>query len=256
MSRPERYDTREFWDSQWSEHDQPPSGPDEMLVAQTATLTPGRALEIGCGAGANAVWLAERGWKVTAIDFAKAAIEQGRRLAGDRGVDVEFAVADAASYRPDHEYDLVTSFYIQLPSAERAAMLRAAASALAPAGTLLFVSHDRSSPPPGWTEEDLDTLTTTDEIASELSGLEIKEGYVLEHEHGGAHASSAPESEAGQDAHDGAAGDSPLARTTVVIAVRTLGNHERPRSLGTGSSGHRDTARRAGEEDPEPRSFR
>jgi SAM-dependent methyltransferase len=194
-----------------------------MLVAQTATLTPGRALEIGCGAGANAVWLAERGWKVTAIDFAKAAIEQGRRLAGDRGVDVDFLVADAASYEPDREYDLVTSFYIQLPSAERAAMLATAASALAPSGTLLFVSHDRSSPPPDWTEEDLDTLTTPDEIASELSELEIKEAYVLEHEHGGAHASPVRESSAAPNEHgsqNADAGDSPLARTTVVRAVR------------------------------------
>lgn len=57
-------------------------------------------MDIGCGVGANAVWLAERGWNVTALDFAKAAIERGKQVAGDRGVDVEFLPADAASYKP------------------------------------------------------------------------------------------------------------------------------------------------------------
>jgi len=128
-------------------------------------------------------------------------------------------------------------------------MLSTAAGALAPGGTLMFVSHDRSSPPPGWTDEDLETLTTPDEVASELSGLGIDEAYVLEHKHGGAHASPspAPESDAGQ---------SPMARTTIVRAVRPSGSHPRPRSLGIASSRRRDTARRAREERTEPRSGR
>jgi SAM-dependent methyltransferase len=255
MTRPEAHDPIEFWDSLWSERDEPPTGPDDLLAAQTSTLTPGRALDIGCGAGANAVWLAERGWKVTAVDFAKAAIEQARRLAGDRGVDVEFVVADAASYKPNRDYDLITSFYIQLPPRELASMLRNSAGALSPGGTLLFVSHDRSSPPPGWTDEDLETLTTPDGVASGLSGLEVLEAYVLEHDHGGAHASPAPESEAGHDGHDSDETDDidpGLARTTVVRAVRPVENRARPRSLGIGASGHQDTARRAGEERTPP----
>ena len=88
--------TREFWNETWAEHEDLTPGADDLLVAEMEGLTPGRALDIGCGAGGNAVWLAEHGWQVTATDFADAAIEKGKRLAAKRSVQVEFVVADIA----------------------------------------------------------------------------------------------------------------------------------------------------------------
>ena len=153
------HDTREFWNERWAGHDDFTPDADDLLVTEIESLTPGRALDIGCGEGSNAVWLAEHGWQVTATDFADAAIEKGKRLATKRGVQVEFVVAEATTFQPDGQYDLITSFYIQLPPDQRAKMLSLAAGALALGGTLLFVSHDKPSPPSWWTVEDMLSLT-------------------------------------------------------------------------------------------------
>ena len=120
--------TREFWDDIWATMDESFPDPDDLLVAQIKGLSPGRALELGCGMGSNAVWLAGRGWRVTAIDFS----ENARQLARERGVDVEFVIVDASAYQPKGEYDLVTSFYVQLSPEQREKMLSLAAKALAP----------------------------------------------------------------------------------------------------------------------------
>ena len=216
------HDTREFWNEMWAERDDLTPEADDLLAAELEGLTPGRALDIGCGAGGNAVWLAEHGWQVTATDFADAAIEKGKRLAIKRGVQVEFVVAEATTPQPNGQYDLITSFYIQLPPDQRAKMLSIAAGALAPGGTLLFVSHDKSSPPSGWTEDDMLSLTTPDEVASELPGLKIEQAFVMERE-GGEHAAHAQHSEDDHDTHEHSANeghDSTDSGSTVVRAVR------------------------------------
>ena len=112
-------DASEFWDDIWATMEELSTAPDQLLVTQIKGLSPGRALELGCGMGSNAVWLAERGWRVTAMDFSENAIEKARQLARERGVDVEFVIADASSYQTDGEYDLVTSFYVQLSPEQR-----------------------------------------------------------------------------------------------------------------------------------------
>lgn len=195
---------------------------DDLLVTEVEGLKPGRALEFGCGVGGNAVWLAEQGWQVTATDFADAAIEKGKRLAAKRGVHVDFVVADATNFQPDGQYDLITSFYIQLLPDQRAKMLSIAGGALAPGGTLLFVSHDKSSQPSGWTEEDMLSLTTPDEVVAELPGLEIEKAFVMANE-GGKHASRSHDSEDDHDANEHSAGGSHYSHgfgTTVVRAIR------------------------------------
>ncbi len=215
-------DTREFWNEMWAERDDLSRDADELLVAEIEGLKPGRALDIGCGAGGNAVWLAEHGWQVTATDFADAAIEKGKRLATKRDVQVEFVVAEATTFRPDDQYDLIISFYIQLPPDQRAKMLSLAAGALTPGGTLLFVSHDRSSAPSGWTDEDMVGLTTPDEVASELPGLKIEQAFVVEHQRG-EHAARSHDSEDDHDTHEhrkDEAHDSRPSGSTVVRAVR------------------------------------
>ena len=158
------------------------SPPDDTLVSYVQDFTPGRVLEIGCGAGANAVWLAEQGWTVEAIDFSEEAVNLGRQLAAKRGVAVKFSVGDATNFKPESQFDLIISFYIQLWPEARAMMLKMACEYLAPGGRLLFVSHDKSNPPPSWSKDEFESLTTPDEIVSELTRVEIEVATVIYHD--------------------------------------------------------------------------
>ena len=173
-------DTPEFWNEMWADTDHGGSGSDAILSEQIEHLTPGRALEIGCGTGVNAVWLAQQGWQVTAVDYSEVAVEKGKQLAAEKGVNVEFVLADASTYQPKGQYDLITSFYIQLFPQQRASMLANMSKALAPGGTLLFVGHDKSGPPAGWSEEDLLSLTTPEEIVAKIAELQIEQAFVLD----------------------------------------------------------------------------
>ena len=219
-------DTVEFWNEIWSTMDHTFADHDQALADFATELKPGRTLDLGCGSGGNALWLAERGWRVTGVDFSDAAIEKGKTRAAERGVEVEFVVSDVATYRPDGQYDLVTSFYIQLWPDQRARMLAAAAEALAPGGRLLFVSHDKSSPPSGWSQEDLASLTTPDEVVAELPGLRIELAEVVVGE-SGAHMSQMPDPDE-DDGHEhhhpphepAEDAEHSHGATTVVVAVR------------------------------------
>ena len=205
-------DDRKFWNDAWAGHEDSNPEPDGLLISETDGLTPGRALDIGCGIGANAIRLAEQGWQVTAVDFSPVAIEKAQQLAQSLGVAVDFLVDDATSVQPEGQFDLICTFYIQLPPAQRAAMLSNAAGLLAPGGTLIFVSHDKSKPPPGWTEEDNLTLTTPFQIVAELPGLKIERASVMQNTKGG-HAAQ-PEDEDDEEA-DAEVAPEPAARQTV-----------------------------------------
>ena len=109
-------------------------------------------------------------------------------------------VGHAASYLPQGLYDLITSVYIQLPPERRSRMLATSEGALAPGGTPLFVGHDRSGPPAEWSEEDNETLTAPEEVASKLSGLRTKQSLVLEHE--GRDPDAAPTHASAHDTHE------------------------------------------------------
>jgi len=158
--------------------------PNRFVAAETESLTPGRALDLACGEGRNAVWLAERGWQVTGIDFAEVAIERARRLAADRGVTVDFSVADVLDAPFDAgAYDLVLLAYLQLPPHQRAIVLERAAEALRPGGTFLLVGHDLTNHTEGHGgPKDPAVLWTADEIVDALvsRGLTIeRSGTVL-----------------------------------------------------------------------------
>ena len=174
-------DSEQFWDEVWEAgaQESPHDGADALLLTALEGIVPGRALDMGCGDGSNAVWLAKRGWRVTGVDFSRKAMQAGRRNAAAAGAEVEFIVADAAAYQPQGHYDLITSFYIQLPPANGVAMLCNMRAALKPGGMLLLVSHDRSTPPPGWSKTDLATLTSVEEVVSELQGMEIERADVV-----------------------------------------------------------------------------
>lgn len=152
--------------------------PNDLLVATASPLEPGRALDLGCGDGVNAVWLACSGWAVTAVDFSAVAIDHGRRRAATAGVDVDvdWVVADLLDFEPDClAYDLVVLLFIHVLPAERREILGRAAAAVAPGGRLLLVGHDRANLTDGvGGPQDPEVLFTAEEVASELPGLRIE----------------------------------------------------------------------------------
>jgi SAM-dependent methyltransferase len=158
--------------------------PNRFLVAETADLTPGRALDLACGEGRNAVWLVEHGWQVTGVDFSEVALAKGRELATAHGVDVEWTQADLLEYRPEQvAYDLVLLFYLQLPEADRRRIVRAAANAVAPEGRLLLVAHDSSNLEHGHGgPKNAAVLYTAADVAADLdgSGLQIEHAERVE----------------------------------------------------------------------------
>jgi SAM-dependent methyltransferase len=128
------------WDERYAAAELVWGAPPNRWVAEELTgAPPGRAVDLACGEGRNALWLATQGWRVTAIDFSPVAIEKARAL-DVRGL-VDWVVGDVTSYRAEPA-DLVLVCYLQLPAAERRAVLRSAADALAPGGMLLVVAHD------------------------------------------------------------------------------------------------------------------
>jgi SAM-dependent methyltransferase len=143
--------TQEFWDERYRSAEQLWSGqPNAQLVAQTAGLPPGDALDVGCGEGADAIWLASRGWTVTAADISAVALERAASHAAERG----HAVADRISWRQAdlfswdpgaQQYDLVSAQFMYLPEAELTSLHRRLAAAVRPGGTLLLVLHHPDS---------------------------------------------------------------------------------------------------------------
>jgi SAM-dependent methyltransferase len=152
------------------------ASPNRFVVAELTGLTPGRALDVGAGEGRNAVWLAEQGWQVTAVDFSVVALAKARRLAEARGVSVGWVTEDLRSYRPPPgESDLVLLAYVHLLPGELAGVLHRAAGALAPGGTMLVVGHDVANLVDGTGgPQDPEVLYTPESIAAELDGLEVR----------------------------------------------------------------------------------
>ena len=150
--------------------------PNRFLVAEAADLTPGKALDLACGAGRNAVWLAEQGWTVTGADFSDVALANARALAAERGVDIEWVQTDLRDWEPPpRAFDLVAVFYLQLPAEELAPVHSRAAEAVAPGGTLLVVGHDLQNLNGGHGgPKDPRVLLTPEDVAGELQGLEVE----------------------------------------------------------------------------------
>lgn len=121
--------------------------PNEAVARECADLVPGLALDQGCGEGRNALWLAARGWRVTAVDFSAVALTKGRTLAAQHphGDRVTWQQADATRWSSPEQHDLVVLAYLQLPEDERRTAVRAAYDALRPGGTFLLVAHDRTN---------------------------------------------------------------------------------------------------------------
>lgn len=157
--------------------------PNPQLVREAGGLRPGRALELGCGEGADAIWLAQQGWSVTAVDVSAVALERARShelaelaresvhaSSGDIESRITWQLADLTQWQPEASYDLVTSQFLHSQELDWRIPLRIAAAAVRPGGTLLVVGHhpDRLPPwGPGHHHEDM--FYTGDQLVRELS---------------------------------------------------------------------------------------
>jgi SAM-dependent methyltransferase len=149
----------------------------QQVVEDDLAGTPvGTALDLAAGEGRNALWLAERGWQATAVDFSAVALDRARTWAGERlGQAVgrlTTVVADLLHYEPDDVFDLVLVVYLQLPADQRGAVLRTAAGAVAPGGHLLVVAHDSDNVAHGCGgPQDTAVLYTAQDVAADVAGL-------------------------------------------------------------------------------------
>jgi len=131
------------WDERYAGAEQVWSGsPNGALVAEVAELRPGRALDVGCGEGADAVWLAHQGWEVTALDVSRVALDRAAQHARQAGADVRWVHAGLAeAHLPEGAFDLVSAQYPALLRTPGDDAERALLTAVAPGGTLLVVHH-------------------------------------------------------------------------------------------------------------------
>jgi SAM-dependent methyltransferase len=169
--------SRERWNRRWAgERAHTSTAASRFLVTEVADLRPGTALDLACGAGRNAVWLAERGWRVTAVDFSGVALGMARGLGAELRVEADWIEADVVSWTPpSRAYDLVCVLYLQLPAIERRTVLARAAEALGAGGTLLIVGHDLLNLTEGWggpTQPDV--LFTPDDVVAEIGDLRVE----------------------------------------------------------------------------------
>ncbi|NJP98836.1 class I SAM-dependent methyltransferase [Nonomuraea sp. FMUSA5-5] len=156
------------------------AGPNRWVEEVAADLPPGRALDLAAGEGRNALWLAERGWSVTAVDFSAVALERARSLAGQRLGEqagrVELVKADVRDYVPEpRAFDLVVIAYLQVAQDVRRQVMRSAAGAVAAGGLLLVVAHDSDNLAHGTGgPQDPAVLYRADDVAADVDGAGLR----------------------------------------------------------------------------------
>jgi len=148
------------------------AGPNQFVESELRDLPPGRALDLACGEGRNAIWLASLGWKVTAVDFSSVAIEKGRALSSP-SADIEWLVADALTFEGSG-FDLAVLAYLQLPPDERRSAVRRAWASLVPGGHLLVVAHDSTNLTEGTGgPKEASVLFTADDVLGDVHGGQV-----------------------------------------------------------------------------------
>ena len=157
----------ELWDRRFREHPWP-TEPDPLLVEHATGLPPGRALDMGSGPGRNSLWLARRGWQVTAVDASEVGLQLARERAAEEGLDVAVVHGDVLTWEvPKPSYELVVLANLHLSQAHLPGVLERLAAALTPGGHLFVVGHDianlgRHGP------QDPDLLLTVDRLRAAL----------------------------------------------------------------------------------------
>ena len=170
------------WDDRYSTSELIWTGRANQFVERhLSDLEPGSAIDLGAGEGRNAVWLATRGWDVTAVDFSQVGLDKARRLADEHGVEIELVRADATAWQPDSPVDLVMLSYLQLPTPERLTVLERVRGWLRPGGTLFVVAHDKANVTEGYGgPPSADVCYTVEETVGALDGLRIDVAEVAE----------------------------------------------------------------------------
>jgi thioredoxin reductase/protein-L-isoaspartate O-methyltransferase len=160
----------EAWEARYRSVPQSWSGnPNAVLVDEVADLAPGTALDAGSGEGADALWLAARGWRVTGVELSRTALERSSTQADRLGLEVSWRHLDLTREKPPGTYDLVSAFFLHLPAGPRRTVFAHLASAVAPGGTFLVVGHDRSDLSTTMPRHGLGEMGwTADEIATSL----------------------------------------------------------------------------------------
>ena len=174
---------REDWNARYAQKELVWSAePNRLFAAEVGSLPPGRALDLACGEGRNAVWLAERGWRVTGVDFSYVALGKAAELAASRGVDVEWVVADVLEHEPEpRAFDLVALLYLQLPREELLQALRSAVGSVAPGGTLVVLAHDTTNLTRGYGgPKDAAVLYTAEDVVTGLGDLVVERAGAVE----------------------------------------------------------------------------
>lgn len=136
--------TQQFWEDFYRERPVWSGRPNVLLVREVEALPPGTALDLGCAEGADAVWLAQRGWRVVGADVSASALRRAAAHAAEAGVEVDWQRHDLFHSFPDGAFDLVCAQYLHSPveaAGQRTAVLRRAAAAVALGGLLLVVGH-------------------------------------------------------------------------------------------------------------------
>lgn len=159
----------QFWEHAYSNPARVWSGrPNESLVFAASDLQPGRALDIACGEGADAIWMAQRGWTVTGVDISPSAVARARAAAKEAGLDpadCRFSAADLAGWTTDETFDLVSSSFMHSPvELDRTSILRRTSELVRPGGHLLVISHGEL-PPWAPTVDGHRPVVPTDQVA-------------------------------------------------------------------------------------------
>ena len=162
------------WDERHKAGDFEGQGPNPTLTGGTSGLRSGSALELACGSGTNAVWLAQQGWRTTAVDWSPVGLANGRAKAGAAGVEVEWLERDLFAWSPPaRSFDLVVVVYLHLPPDERGPVYARAAAAVAPGGRMMVVGHDPLNATEGeGGPPDPSRLFTAEEIAGQLQAAD------------------------------------------------------------------------------------
>ena len=147
--------------------------PNQFLVSEVEGLQPGSVLDVACGEGRNAVWLALQGWEATGVDFSSVALEKAAKLAAHNNVTASWIEADLTTWAPvASSFDLIVLAYVHLPSEARGKLHRTIADGLAPGGTLLIIAHSLDNLTNGFGgPPSADVLFSPDDVISDLSGL-------------------------------------------------------------------------------------
>lgn len=169
----------EAWNDRYAAEDRVWGGdPNRFVVQYLSDLTPGAAIDLGAGEGRNAVWLAQRGWDVTAVDFSAVGLEKARAMAAEAQVPLATVAQDALLFEPSVHVDLVLLSYLQVPDAVQDRLLRKVVSWLRPGGRVFVVAHDKANTVGG--PPDPGVRYSLEQTVAALEGLQVEVATVAE----------------------------------------------------------------------------